>query len=303
MAKMSACRWSVLETDAGWRFIVALHKHKENFMHIVTGQPFCVSVNGSRLNVRVDGPEGAPWMVFSNSLSSNITAWDEQVALFAPQFRFLRYDQRGHGGSDAPGAPFTMDALADDLLALLERFAIRNAVLVGVSMGATTVLRCAAREPSRCAGVVACDGMWCSASGTAAIWEERFTVIREQGMQGLVEPTVTRWFQPEFFSRKPEVVEKVRGMIAETSPEGYIACATALQQYDFRADSPVYPVPVLYAVGAQDGDLPAIMREMHENTPDSRYTVIGQCGHLPNIEQPEILHQAMDAFVRQIGVI
>jgi len=272
-------------------------------MDCVTGQNFCVSINGSRLNVRVDGPESAPWMVFSNSLSSNITAWDELVALFAPHFRFLRYDQRGHGGSDVPSVPFSMDTLADDLVALLAHFDIRNAILVGVSMGAATVLRCAVKEPSRCVGVVACDGMWCSASGTAAVWEERFAVVREQGMRGLVEPTVARWFQPDFFSRKPEVVEKVKGMIAETSPEGYIECATALQHYDFRADYHGFPVPVLYVVGAQDGDLPMLMREMHEGTPGSRYAVIEECGHLPTVEQPEILHRVMDEFIRQIGGI
>ena len=272
-------------------------------MHVVTGQPFCVTINGARINGRIDGPEGAPWMVFSNSLSSNITAWDEQAASFAPHFRLLRYDQRGHGGSDAPTAPFFMDALADDLLALLAHFDIRKAVLVGVSMGATTVLRCAAREPSRCAGVVACDGSWRSASGAVAIWEERFAVVRGQGMQGLAEPTVARWFQPDFFSRKPDVVENVKSMITQTSAAGYIECGTALQQYDFRADYPAFPVPVLYVVGAQDGDLPAVMREMHEATPGSRYTVIEQCGHLPNIEQPEELFRIMDAFVRQIGVI
>ena len=267
------------------------------------GQPFRMLVNGTYINVQVDGSEGAPWMVFSNSLTSSIAAWDELVSFFSPHFKILRYDQRGHGGSDAPVAPFSMDMLADDLLGVLSSFDIWNAFFVGVSMGATTVLRCAAKDPFRCRGVVACDGTWCSAPGAAAIWEDRFAVARVQGMAGLVESTVARWFQPDFFSRKPEVVEKIKGIIAGTSVEGYFECANALQQYDFRADYPALSVPVLYVVGAQDGDVPSVMRAMHMATPGSYYSEIDHCGHLPNIEQPEILHQVMDNFIRQVGSI
>ncbi|SBV96277.1 Alpha/beta hydrolase [uncultured delta proteobacterium] len=271
-------------------------------MDRIMGQPFLHSVNGTRLNVQLDGPAGAPWMVFSNSLSANISLWDEQAAAFGDRFRFLRYDQRGHGRSEVPAAGFTMDDLATDLLGLLDDFAVNNAVLVGVSMGATTVMRCAARAPERCAGVVACDGQWRSAPGSAAMWNERFAVAREQGMEALAEPTVRRWFQPGFFTRKPEVVERIKKMIAGTSVEGYIQCGTALQDFDFRADYPGLTVPALFVAGEHDGDIPAVMREMHQATRGSGYTVIGHCGHLPNIEQPEKLYEAMDGFVRTLGL-
>lgn len=271
-------------------------------MHIPTGTAMDVSINDMRLNVRVDGPEGAPWMVFSNSLTAAIAQWDAQTAFFGSRFRFLRYDQRGHGGSGTPAPGTTMDALADDLLALLDHFAVERAILVGVSMGATTVARCAARAPSRCIGVVPCDGVWRSAPGAAALWEERFAFVREKGMAAMAEPTVKRWFRPEFFTRKPDVVERVKAMVAGTSEEGYYACGTALQEYDFSADYPDIAVPVLYVAGAQDGDVPGVMREMAAATPDARYHVVDDCGHLPNIEQPEAFHALLDGFVRELGV-
>lgn len=270
-------------------------------MSSIAGQPVRVSVNGQELNVRVDGPEGAPWMVFSNSLTANTALWDEQAVVFASRYRVLRYDQRGHGNSGAPLSAFGMDDLAGDLLGLLEHYSINNAILVGVSMGTTTVMRCAARALSRCKAVVACDGQWRSAAGSAAVWEERFVVAREQGMAGLAEPTARRWFQPEFFVRKPAMVEKIKEMVAGTSIEGYFGCAKALQDYDFSADYPGITVPVQFVVGAQDGDLPSVMKEMHMATPGSRYAVIDHCGHLPNIEQPEEFFAVMDTFIRQLG--
>ena len=271
-------------------------------MAIVTGQAMRVPVNGISLNVQVDGPDSAPWMVCSNSLAANISLWDDLVAAFDSRFRFLRYDQRGHGGSDAPAGTFTMEDLADDLLRLLDHCGVDKAVLVGVSMGATTVLRCAARDTSRCLGVVPCDGVAKSAPGSASMWEERFAVVREGGMGAMAEPTVRRWFQPDFFDRKPDVVERTRTMIAGTKPEGYYGCATALQDYDFSADIPALAVPALYIAGAQDGDTPAAMKVLANATPNARYHVIDHCGHLPVVEQPEAFFAAVDSFVRELDI-
>ena len=269
-------------------------------MSIKTGQAVRVPVNGTCLNARVDGPENAPWMVFSNSLACDLSLWDEQVAAFSGRFRFLRYDQRGHGGSDVSVEPFAMNDLASDLLALLTFFSVNKAILVGASMGATTVLRCAFRDPSRCLAVVPCDGLWRSAPGATAMWAERFAVVREGGMAAMTEPTVQRWFQGDFFERKPDVVVRVKSMIAGTSPEGYFGCGGALENYDFSADYTGIVVPGLFIAGAQDGDTPKIMREMASTVQHGRYHSIDHCGHLPNIEQPEKWFKAVDGFVRDL---
>ena len=58
-----------------------------------------INANGISINYQIDGPEGAPWLIFSNSLLTNLTMWDEQVAALKDSFRILRYDQRGHGGT------------------------------------------------------------------------------------------------------------------------------------------------------------------------------------------------------------
>lgn len=271
-------------------------------MSISTGQAMRVSVGGLMLNARVDGAEGAPWMVCANSLSTNLSLWDGQVAAFGQRFRFLRYDQRGHGGSDAPIGDFSMDDLASDLLALLDHFQVDKALLVGVSMGCVTALRLAARAPSRCLGVVGCDGQWRTAPDLAALWEERFSVVRKAGMEALAEPTVRRWFQPGFFAKNPDEVKRIKAMVAATKPEGYVGCGKALQHYDFSADYPSLAVPALFLAGAQDGAMPEVMREMADVTPDSRLRIIDNCGHLPNIEQREAFFEAVDGFIRELGI-
>ena len=272
-------------------------------MNFTIGQAIRVSLNGLKLNARVDGAEGAPWMVCSNPLGANLSLWDGQVAAFGSRFRFLRYDQRGHGDSDTPAGDFTMDDLASDLLALLDYFHVDKAVLVGVSMGCVTVLRCAARAPARCLGVVACDGAWRNAPGAAAMWEERFALVQKGGMEAMAEPTVRRWFQPDFFMKKPDEVARIKAMVAATKAEGYFGCGKALQNYDFSADYPALSTPALFLAGAQDGDLPKVMREMADATPGSSFQLIDNCGHLPNIEQPETFFKTLDGFVHELGLM
>ncbi len=60
------------------------------------------NANGISINYQIDGREGAPWLIFSNSLITNLSMWDDQVAGLKDDYRILRYDQRGHGGTQVP---------------------------------------------------------------------------------------------------------------------------------------------------------------------------------------------------------
>src|SRR6266581_200470 len=97
-----------------------------------------VKANGITINYAVDGPEGAPWLVLSNSLATNLAMWDAQAAELKRAFRVLRYDQRGHGGSEAPAGRYTFNLLIADAVALLDALAIRTAHFGGLSMGGAT---------------------------------------------------------------------------------------------------------------------------------------------------------------------
>ncbi|MDC7787191.1 alpha/beta fold hydrolase [Rhodoplanes sp. TEM] len=258
---------------------------------------FTAAVNGTSLRVRLDGPAGAPWLVLSNSLATDLRMWNQQVDALKDRFRILRYDQRGHGGSAPPPAGTDFCALTADLVALLDHVGVETAVLVGVSMGAVTVLRCAAVAPSRCRAVVACDGQWTAPPTAMAAWGERIALAETSGMAALVEPTVSRWFLPDFPLRQPANAALVAEMIAATPVTGYVGCARALQSYDFRADYPGLTVPVHYVVGEKDGLLPSVMAEMARVTPGSRFVTVPAAGHLPNLERPDEYQAVLDAIL------
>jgi pimeloyl-ACP methyl ester carboxylesterase len=86
-----------------------------------------IEANGITFNCDVDGPEGAPWLAFSNSLATNLTMWDPQASDLKRSFRLLRYDQRGHGGTEAPAGRYTYATLVADALALFDALGIARA--------------------------------------------------------------------------------------------------------------------------------------------------------------------------------
>lgn len=259
---------------------------------------FQQTVNGIRFNCRVEGRRQGPWLVLSNSLATNLSMWDGQIARWAGSYRILRYDQRGHGGTNVLSESCTFDELIDDVVGLFRAFGIESAAFAGVSMGGITGLGLAARYPRLIDRLVACDCPWVAAPGTAALWEERIAAVRTQGMHAMVQPTIQRWFRPAFLAANSPVLERVRGMIATTLPAGYIACANALQNFDYREASAAITVPTLLVVGAHDGVLPQTMREMQQAIRGSQFVEIAEAGHLPNVEQPEAFERATAKFLQ-----
>lgn len=256
-----------------------------------------VAVNGIGLRCRLDGPPGAPWLVFSNSLMTGLDLWDAQVQHFANRFRILRYDQRGHGSSAVPSGDCSFEALADDLAALLEHFGATAATVVGVSMGGVTALALAARHPARVALIAACDCQPASTQAGAAAWDERIALAQADGMAALVEPTVARWFQPGFVRRDPPALGCVRAGIAATPLQGFVRAARALQRYDLRPALPALRLPAAFIVGEDDGALPGAVRAMADACPGASFTAIPDAGHLPNVEQPAAFNAALSALL------
>jgi pimeloyl-ACP methyl ester carboxylesterase len=94
-----------------------------------------ITANGVSMNCRLEGPAGAPVLTFSHSLAADLSMWDPQMPALAARYRVLRYDTRGHGGTDAPAGPYSLGQLAEDARALLAALGIHRTHWIGLSMG------------------------------------------------------------------------------------------------------------------------------------------------------------------------
>ncbi|MCM2321562.1 MAG: alpha/beta fold hydrolase, partial [Pseudomonas sp.] len=94
-----------------------------------------VQLADGALNYQIDGPAGAPVLVLSNSLGTDLHMWDAQIPAFAEHFRVLRFDTRGHGASLVTEGPYSIEQLGRDVLALLDALDIQKFSFCGLSMG------------------------------------------------------------------------------------------------------------------------------------------------------------------------
>jgi 3-oxoadipate enol-lactonase len=254
------------------------------------------TVNGISINFEIDGPDNAPWLVLSNSLLTNLSMWDDQVAALKSSYRILRYDQRGHGGTQATAGPYSFDLLVADVIALLDMLGIKRAHFCGLSMGGMTALFLAQRHPDRFDRIIACDCGPASTPASAQQWKERIDIAAKDGIGALVEPTIGRWFPPDFVAAKPPVLDKVRQMIRTTPIAGFSGCAQALSDYDLRPGLAGIDRRTLLIVGTKDATLAGI-RQIKEAVPGAALVELEGAGHISNVEQPAAFTGAIRDFL------
>lgn len=255
-----------------------------------------VKANGIAFNCEISGREGAPWLILSNSLATNLRIWDRQVRDFADSHRILCYDQRGHGQTEAPPPPYAFATLVDDAIALMNELKIPRASWAGISMGGATAMGAVQKHPDRFDRLVICDTTGQSTPASAQQWAVRIENAQKNGMQAELESTINRWFPPETVKANPPHLDMLRKMILDTPVNGFCGCSAALADHDFRPGMKNVKSPVLYMCGEKDGHNAAVMRQMQQEFPAAKYVELPGAGHISNLDQPEMFTRAMREF-------
>jgi 3-oxoadipate enol-lactonase len=257
-----------------------------------------IRANGIEQFYTVEGT--GPWLVMSHSLACTCAMWGEQAALLAKRFKVLRYDTRGHGQTDAPAGPYTLDLLADDAKGLLDALGVRPAHWIGISMGAMIGQTLALKAPGLLTSLVLADTTSRNPPEAWPMWKERIEVAETKGMAAAVESTLARWFTEPYRKARPERIEPIAAMIRATTVAGYVGCCHAIPKIDLTARLKEIRVPVLAITGVEDVAAPGT-RAIHENLPGSELVEIPAASHLSNIEQPEAFNQALTRFYDRVA--
>jgi 3-oxoadipate enol-lactonase len=241
----------------------------------------------------VEGPDGAPVVVFSNSLGTTGQMWDAQAAALSKDLRVVRYASRGHGETPASPGPYTVADLAGDVIALLDRLDIERASFCGLSIGGMTGMWLGVNGPERVERLAIC----CTAKQLppSSMWIERAAQVRAEGMDSVIEATIERWFTPEFRESAPESVERIRAIFLETDPEGYAGHCEALAEFDMRDQLDAISAPTLVIGGADDPvGTPERVAAIGEEIEDSRVVVLPNARHLAAVEQADLLTRELE---------
>jgi 3-oxoadipate enol-lactonase len=251
--------------------------------------------DGCIIHAEVEGPDGGPVLMLSNSLGTDLHMWDEQVGPLTSHFRLVRYDRRGHGRSSVPRGPYTMERLGRDVLGVLDGLGIERINWCGLSMGGMVGMWLGANAGNRVDKLIL--------SNTAAyfpdktMWEGRIKLVREKGLSAIVDGNMERWFTKAFRDRSPGAMAKMHEMFLATKVDGYVGCGEAIRDMDHRPLLSKIIAPTLVIAGKHD---PATTLEagefIREHIPGAQIAVL-DAAHISNLEQPQVYAQTVLGFL------
>jgi 3-oxoadipate enol-lactonase / 4-carboxymuconolactone decarboxylase len=257
--------------------------------------PF-ISVDNVRLFYRLEGKAGRPVLILSHSIGCDHGMWESQIGDLLPHFHVLRYDIRGHGASDAPPGPYSVERLGRDLLGLVDALSIPKFAFCGLSLGGAIGQWLGIHAKDRLTALVLASTS--PQFGPAANWETRIKAVSSGGMASILELAMHRFFSAETLARRDSYAESVRSVILGTNPEGYIGCCAALRDMDNREKLREISTPTLILIGDRDVSTPwAGHGELLARDIKNSQAVHLPAAHLSNIERPRSFSAAMLKFL------
>jgi 3-oxoadipate enol-lactonase len=250
-----------------------------------------------RLNHQLTGPDDAPVVLLGPSLGTTYQMWSAQVELLSGQFRVVAFDHRGHGSSEVPPGPYSIEDLGGDVVELLDELGVEQASYVGISLGGAVGLWLAENAGDRFHRfVLMCPPAYPAAG--AQTWIERAAKVRSEGTQAIVEVTLGRWFLPDFIESHPDEVAAIRQQFVDTPDEGYAACCEALAALDLRDGLGDISAPVLLITADSDASIPPeTVLPLAEAIPGARLEVIEHAAHLVNVSHPDQINPLLLAHL------
>ena len=247
------------------------------------------------LHHRIDG-DGERVLVLSGSLGTTLELWTPHLAALTAEFRIVRYDHPGHGGSPPPPPGATVDDFADGVLQLLERLGVERFSFCGLSLGGAVGLAMARRATGELDRLVLC----CTAAkiATPELWAERAATVRSAGLEAIADAVVCRWFTPEYAAMNRATVQRYRAMLAATPQEGYARSCEVLRACDARSILGFVDVPTLVIAGGQDPVVPREdAAELARGIPAARLALLEPAAHLANVERRDEFNRELLAHL------
>jgi len=254
-----------------------------------------ITIGSESFNVAIDGPDGAPVLMLSNSLGASLAMWDQQMPVWSKAFRVVRYDSRGHGGSTAPDRPYSIAELGRDALGIMDALGLKEVNWCGLSKGGMVGMWLLTHAPQRIRRAVLANTS--AKMGPPDIWNARIRTAREQGMTVMSEAMRPRWFSEAFNATGAPEIDRILGLIRSQPPHGYAGCCAAIRDMDQREAIRAIDRPVMVIIGAKDPATPPAAGELIASRIAGARTVVLDAAHLSNVEQPDSFGSAVLEFL------
>jgi 3-oxoadipate enol-lactonase len=258
--------------------------------------PQRIEVNGIELAYEDTGDEG-PAVLFVHGLGGSTRNWDAQLFACEDRYQGIAYDQRGHGQSEKPPGPYSVEEWATDLIGLLDALEIERAALVGHSVGCMVAEHAAVDLGERVWALAMCGGALAWRPEAGPVFEERVKLARDGRMEEIADAVITTGLSERCRAERADVVKRMREILLANDPGSYAEASAAtapaaMHHLDRLA------CPVLAFCGSEDPVTPpATAEDLASACPNGETGVVEGAAHWCMLEDPEQFNSVLFGFL------
>jgi 3-oxoadipate enol-lactonase len=254
--------------------------------------------SGSHIHYWIAGPDDGPLVAFTPGISMDHRMFDGQVSpVVAEGYRVLTWDVRGHGLSKPLGEGFTVSAVAEDLLALIDQLGHETAVLVGHSLGGYVSQELAFRHPERveAMAIIGSTDITTSPSRLELFGLKLTPFVFRLWPDGHLRKLVAKSTAVE-----PEVQDYAHDATCMMSNQEFVTVWRAVANCFHEESGYHLQYPLLLTHGEHDetGIIAKAAPAWAEREPDCRYEVIPDAGHNANQDNPAYFNRLLIEFLK-----
>ncbi len=255
----------------------------------------------SGLTLRYKTRGRGPTIVLVHPVAMRAEFWDPVAAELENEFRLIAIDTRGHGESDVPDKPFSLDDLTADVIELVRAVGSPPCVMVGCSMGVMIANWVAVKAPELVRALVLSNATHTrTEQGRAGLQQRADAALA--GMPAVLEGTLLRWFSPQFMARRADVVAEVRRWFLDNDPVVHSWSWLSMRDRDYGDKLQKIEVPVLAIAGSNDDSAtPAIVKDMSKVFPRGSFYQMEGVGHFAPLENPQLYARVLRDFIKGLA--
>lgn len=235
-------------------------------------------------------------VILLHPVGLDLTCWDAVAVQLAGEYRLLRVDLRGHGGSPRVDRELELADFASDVNELIRELDFVPSTLVGLSFGGMVAQAYALNFPEGLSKLVVA-GCPCTLPDIArAALRARGRAGLEKGMESQIDETLQRWFTPQFIASGG--TESIRQRLISIDPAAWNSAWQAISNIHTAARLHEIQVPTLCIAGELDSaSPPAALQEIATRIPNARLLALPRTPHMMQVERPDLVASALLAFL------
>jgi len=271
--------------------------------------PYATTDDGVKLYFEEVGT-GTP-VIFVHEFAADHRSWEMQMRHFGQRYRCITYGARGYPPSDVPekSTSYSQNRATDDIAAVLDHLKIAKAHVVGLSMGGFATLHFGFRHPALALSLVVAGVGYGAEKDQSAKFKAEVAVVAKSLLDGGMEAFAGKYaYGPtrvQFENKDPRGFAQFKKELGEHSALGsantQIGCQGERPSlYDLVDQMRALTLPTLILTGDEDWPCLAPSVMMKREIPSAALSVMPNCGHTVNLEDPDQFNRIVGDFIVQV---